>query len=101
MLRVANAVAEGHMCGGIGVGGAQKHISVAPCGGVVAKPLTAEYRESMATKENLNDPSTRCSELSPISGYRSPSGTPGSRSRNDRKTRRCKNKNQRETSEVK
>ena len=54
MLRVANAVAEGHMCGGIGVGGAQKHIfsSVAPCSpceGVVAKPLTAEYRESMAT----------------------------------------------------
>ena len=85
------------MCGGIGVGGAQKHISVAPCG-VVAKPLTAEYRESMATKEN---PSQRCLELSPISGYRSPSGTPGSRSRNDRKTRRCKNKNQSETSEVK
>ena len=49
MLRVANAVAEGHMCGGIGVGGAQKHISTAPCEGVVAKPLTAEYRESMAT----------------------------------------------------
>tara|TARA_B100000768_G_C11043914_1_gene275430 strand:+ start:403 stop:552 length:150 start_codon:yes stop_codon:yes gene_type:complete len=44
------------MCGGIGVGGAQKHISVAPCGGVVAKPLTAEYRESMATKENLERP---------------------------------------------
>ena len=44
------------MCGGIGVGGAQKHIfsSVAPCSpceGVVAKPLTAEYRESMATFE--------------------------------------------------
>ena len=42
------------MCGGIGVGGAQKHISVAPCApceGVVAKPLTAEYRESMATFE--------------------------------------------------
>ena len=101
MLRVANAVAEGHMCGGIGVGGAQKHISVAPCG-VVAKPLTAEYRESMATKENLEQPlRQRCCELSPISGYRSPSGTPGSRSRNDRKTRRCKNKNQSETSEVK
>ena len=44
------------MCGGIGVGGAQKHISVAPCGGVVTKPLTAEYRESMATKENLEQP---------------------------------------------
>ena len=50
------------MCGGIGVGGAQKHISVAPCGGVVAKPLTAEYRESMATKENL-EPWQRCSSF--------------------------------------
>ena len=40
------------MCGGIGVGGAQKQDSVEPWGGwegIVAKPLTAEYRESMAT----------------------------------------------------
>ena len=68
------------MCGGIGVGGAQKHISVAPCG-VVAKPLTAEYRESMATKEN---PSQRCLELSPISGYRPLRAPLGSRSSTDR-----------------
>ena len=39
---VQRMVAEGHMCGGIRVGGAQKHISTAPCEGIVAKPLTAE-----------------------------------------------------------
>ena len=44
---VQRLVAEGRMCGGIGVGGAQKQPPL--CGGIVAKPLTAEYRESMAT----------------------------------------------------